>query len=399
MRRATPLVLLMLLALIAPHPNLRSDPAYAAVSLGQVKIVSFVAATTTSLKLSWPKVKNAKSYELELADNYEMAGRASTKVPAASSRRARFVISGLTPGKTYCVQVRAKSGKSYGTRSKRTCKPTIALRGAASGSPYRVMTYNVCAQACKGDPDAASWRKRSALARSLIMGQSPDIVALQEHPHSVGKLLTTKLSTTYAATTYVSAKDLLYKKSRFSLPSGRTGSIELGPTKYAVWAELEDKKTNQRVIFVSVHLTDGKSSADDTARRNETINLVSGVAQINTRDVPVVFAGDFNSNKSRQTDAPAEVFRGHGFYDSYDLASRLKRPNWNSAADFSSAPGKPRKSPKWGDHVDRVFVRAASSYVSGWVSPAEMKNSKKYASPMPSDHKPVVVSVWVNRQS
>lgn len=399
MRRATPLVLLLLLALIAPHPGLRNDPAYAAGSLGQVKMVSFVAATTTSLKLSWPKVKNAKSYEIDLADNYEMAGRATRKITAGSSRRASYVLSGLTPGKTYCVQVRAKRGKDYGTRSKRTCKPTIALRGSTSGSSYRVMTFNVCAQACKGDPDAASWKKRSALAKSLILDQSPDVVALQEHPHSVGNLLTSKLSTSYAATTYMSAKDLLYKKSRFSLPSGRTGSIELAPTKYAVWAELEDKKTNQRVIFVSTHLTDGKSSADDTARRNETSTLVAGISRINTRDVPVVFAGDFNSNKSRRTDAPAEVFRGHGFYDSYDLASRLKRPNWNSAASFSSAPGKPRKSYKWGDHVDRVFVRAASSYVSGWVSPAEMKNSKKYDSPMPSDHKPVVVSVWVNRNS
>lgn len=399
MRRATPLVLLLLLALIAPHPSLRSDPAYAATTLGQVKMVSFVAATTTSLKLSWPRVKKAKSYEIDLADNYEMAGRATTKVAAGSSRRASFVISGLTQGKTYCVQVRAKRGKNYGKRSRRTCKPTIAMRGSASGSAYRVMTYNVCAQACKGDPDAASWKKRSALATSLISSQSPDVIALQEHPHSVGNLLTTSLASTYAATTYVSAKDLLYKRSRFTMPSGRTSSIQLSPSKFAVWAELVDRQTGQRSIFVSAHLTPGKGAATDALRETQTKLLIAAVDQVNPRDLPVIYAGDFNSNKSRPFDAPAQVFKARGYYDSYDLAAKLAKPNWNSAADFSSAPGKPRKSYQWGDHVDHVFVRAASSYVSGWTSPAVMKSSKKYAGPMPSDHKPVVVTVWVNQQS
>jgi endonuclease/exonuclease/phosphatase family metal-dependent hydrolase len=397
--RRISLTLLCLIALIAALSGVPGNQAYAAKKPpSRVQLVSFIGASTSSLTVSWPQAKRVKSYEFELATNYDMVGRTTRKIPATSGSRMTYVLSGLTPGRTYCVQIRGKRGKYYGKRSRRTCKPTIVAQGTPSGTPYRVMTYNVCASACENRAGAASWSTRRGLATSLIQSQAPDVLALQEHPHSAkAPLLTQTLSTDYAATTYISAKDLLYRRDRFTL--ARTGSIELSAGKYAVWAELNDLAAdNARVIFVSVHLTSGKDSKFDLQRETETERLIASIERENPDGVPVIYAGDFNSNKSRPLDAPAKVFKGAGHYDSYDLATRLSRPNWNSAADFSSAPEKPRKSFKWGDHVDRVFVPAGSTFVSNWASPAVMAGAK-YDGPMPSDHKPVVVNIWLNGAS
>lgn len=395
--RRISLILLCLIALIATLGSLPGDQAYAAKRPpSRVKLVSFISASTTSLTVSWPQAKRVRSYEFELATNYDMVGRTKTKIAATSGSRMTYVLTGLTPGQTYCLQVRGKRGKYYGKRSRRTCKPTVVTQGAPTGTPYRVMTYNVCATACQSKPGAASWSTRRALATSLITGQDPDVLALQEHPHTASApLLTDTLSADYAATTYISAKDLLYRRDRFTL--ARTGSIELSTGRYAVWAELNDLQAdNASVIFVSAHLTPGRSAEIDLLRQTETERLIAAVESENTGNVPVIYAGDFNSNKSRPLDAPAKVFKTEGYYDSFDLAAKLSRPNWNSAADFTSAPETPRTSYKWGDHVDHVFVPAGTTYVSTWASPAAMASSSKYDGPMPSDHKPVVVNIWLN---
>ena len=354
--------------------------------------MSLIGGSTTSLTLNWKRVKHAKSYQIDIATDYEMTSRRTRKISAPGGPRVTYVYSGLATGRTYCFQVRAKQGKNLGKRSRRTCKPTVVARGLPTGTAYRVMTYNVCASACAHVARAASWNKRSGLATALIKSQAPDVLALQEHPHWLnGPLLTDSLSASYGETTYVSAKDLLYKRSRFSRV--RSDFIELSPGKYAVWAELIDKEAaNRHVIFVSAHLSPGKSAANDSLRGIETARLISGINQVSTT-LPVVFAGDFNSNKSRSNDAPAKVFHSAGYYDSFDLASSLSRPNWNSAAGFSEAPSKPKKSYHWGDHVDKVWVKPGTSWVSSWRSPAVMQGTKRYASPMPSDHKPVVVVV------
>lgn len=395
------MVFVLLVLLVAPgvgSGQLTADAARAKqkTKLSQIKMVSFIGGSTTSLTLSWKRVKKAKKYEIDIATNYAMRSSGTRRIKASSGTRMTYVYSGLVTGKTYCFQVRAKKGKSYGKRSPRTCKPTVIARGSSTGTVYRVMTYNVCADACADNSRAESWSKRSSLATSLIRSQDPDVLALQEHPHGVnGPLLTEKLNASYAATTYESAKDLLYKRSRFSIAggSGGTGSIELSSGRWAVWAELIDKEAgNRHVIFVSAHLTPGKSDATDSLRGRETTNLISAINRVNTRNVPVVYAGDFNSNKSRPNDAPAKSFHVAGYYDAYDLARKLSRPNWNSAADFSAAPGKPRDSVKWGDHVDHVWVKPGTSWVTSWSSPAVMQGAL-YDSPMPSDHKPLLVVV------
>lgn len=85
--------------------------------------------------MSWPAARRVRSSEFELATNYDMAGRTKTKIPATSGRRMTYVLRGLTPGQTYCVQIRRKRGEYYGKRSRRTCKPTILTRAEPTGTP------------------------------------------------------------------------------------------------------------------------------------------------------------------------------------------------------------------------------------------------------------------------
>ena len=93
--------------------------------------------------------------------------------------------------------------------------------------------------------------------------------------------------------------------------------------------------------------------------------------QINTAGRQVVYAGDFNSHKNRgnysesagfgSQDTVGRTFAAAGYYDAYDLARTLKRPNWNSFSGFSATP---TKSKIWGDHVDHVYVKPAEQRLS-----------------------------------
>ena len=123
--------------------------------------------------------------------------------------------------------------------------------------------------------------------------------------------------------------------------------------------------------------------------------------QINTAGREVVYAGDFNSNKNRGTynestgfgsqDTVGRSFAAAGYYDAYDLARNLNRPNWNSYSGFSASPddeqdlGRPR----------RPRVReAGQTNVWRWIN-ASLYSGSRYQTPKPSDHNPVLVNLYI----
>jgi endonuclease/exonuclease/phosphatase family metal-dependent hydrolase len=353
----------------------------------QVGVVSFVGASTTSLKLSWPKVSGATSYEVFRSEHKNMSGATRVLSPTGTSA----TVTGMNPGQTYCFQVRAKAGSSVGMRSAHTCKPTIREQTAISGAAYAVMTLNACSDVCSG------WSGRQAAARTLISNRKPDVVAAQE----AGAWTTPPSG--YANAFYKSAKRLFYKTSRFTLASTssgpRAGYVTLSSGKYAVWAELVDRTTYKRIIFVSVHTS--PAFADYPLRGREIENLLNQVGQLNTGNRPVIYAGDFNSHKNRGTydesagfgaqDSVGRTFAAAGYYDAYDLARTLKRPNWNSYSGFKATP---TISKTWGDHVDHVYITPGETNVYRWMN-AALYSGSKYSAPIPSDHSAVQVNLYV----
>ena len=85
------------------------------------------------------------------------------------------------------------------------------------------------------------------------------------------------------------------------------------------------------------------------------------------------------------------TFAAAGYYDAYDLARNLSRPNWNSANGFKTTPTISRS---WGDHVDHVYVKPASTNIWRWMN-ASFHTGTSYASPKPSDHSPVQVNLYI----
>src|SRR5687768_13638917 len=227
LRRASALLVLALVALLVPA----SPPAFAAIS--RVGVVSFAAASPTSITLSWPKASGARGYLVWKSIHKNMAYRTNARAVSGTSAK----VSGLKPGETYCFQVQGKAGSRVGLRSAVTCHPTIRAHGPVAGPAYKVMSFNACADACSG------WTRRSAAARKMLRVRRPDVLALQE----AAKWRTPPSG--YAFAHSKSAKRLAYKKSRFARV--RAGAILMrAPNKYAVWAELRDRNTGKRMIFV-----------------------------------------------------------------------------------------------------------------------------------------------------
>jgi endonuclease/exonuclease/phosphatase family metal-dependent hydrolase len=383
LRRASALLVLALVALLVPA----SPPAFAAIS--RVGVVTFAHASTTSLTLSWPKTSGARGYLVWKSIHKNMAYR--TNARAVSSSYAK--VSGLKPGETYCFQVQGKAGTKLGQRSAVTCHPTIREQGPIAGPAYKVMSFNACSDVC------SNWSGRSAAAREMIRVRAPDVIAAQES----GNWSTPPPG--YRLAVSKSAKRIFYKTSRFALVSNssgvRAGEILMrAPNKYAVWAELVDQDTGKRMIFVSAHTS--PAFADYPERAQEIQTLMSRINQLNTAGLAVMYAGDFNSHKNRgeysesagfgSQDSVGRTFAAAGYYDSYDLASHLKRNNWNSYGGWSTTP---KRSIVWGDHVDHVYVKPSRSYVYQWMN-AALYSGSRYTSPIPSDHRPVMAQLYVN---
>jgi endonuclease/exonuclease/phosphatase family metal-dependent hydrolase len=254
-----------------------------------------------------------------------------------------------------------------------------------------VMTLNACADVC------GRWSSRQKAALKMVRVRHPDVLATQEsyawHTAPPG----------YALAAYKSAKRVFYKKARFTVAktstgARRAGGITLSAKWFAAWAELIDRKTGKHIIFVSVHTTPG---SDYAKRGREMNNLFNRMKQINTAGRTVVFAGDFNSHKHRGTynestgfgsqDSVGKRMAQSGYYDAYDLADTLKRPNWDSYSGFRR---KPIIGLTWGDHVDHVYVKPGSAHVWRWMN-AALYSGAYYATPIPSDHSPVQVDLYL----
>lgn len=353
-------------------------------------LVAIIAGTTSSLTLNWPRASHASTYEVLISTNEAMSG---ARVRSAGTART-FKVTGLTRGKVYCFAVRAKNGGTVGTRSAHTCKPTVRRQGATRGSTYSVMTYNMCSEKCSG------WSTRGPLAAKLILTRAPSVLALQEAKGRV------QLPANYVSAQYWSSKELYYNANTFDLASTdyldpdcdnplgdcvirtpRTGHITMSSSrnKHAVWAELIDKTTHKHTIFVSVHTSSGKTETAALYRKSEVTALLAAMPNINPARLPIVFAGDFNSHRNRPNDYLAAVFHKAGYFDAYELAGALRRPNYNSYNGFSKTP---IISKTWGDHVDHIWVKTSIG-VSKWEGVAFYENGR-YTT-LPSDHNPVSV--------
>jgi len=105
--------------------------------------------------------------------------------------------------------------------------------------------------------------------------------------------------------------------------------------------------------------------------------VLARMAQINDTNLPVIYAGDFNSGKHRNPDSPGVKMRAAGLQDSVDL---VKNPV-NAQFNTSYPDGGTLRS---GAHVDHIFVSRQFT-VLGWKQLVRLAGSS-YARPAVSDH-------------
>lgn len=343
----------------------------------RVGLVQVVAASPNTLTLKWRQAKRARKYLVERSSNLNL----TDKRLVGKTEGTTFTLTGLAPGKVYCFRVIAKNSRGTTTPSRRSCKPTVAAQGAAEGPTYRVLSYNLCSKACR------HFARRKPRAASLILSAQPDLVGLQET--AVTSAMASRLP---GFTTAVASHGrwLLYRSTRFT--NLRTGVIRLGSgDRYAVWAELSDRVHGGRIFAVNVHLSHGSSAAADARRRRDMKALIPAVQSLNRDDLRVLYLGDWNSHRHRRTDWPAIMMRQHGYLDSFDLATSLVRPNYNSG---NQGRAKPFVSYTWGDHLDHLYVDPRSTRVLLWANVARIVNNRYR--PLASNHNPILFVVQVN---
>ncbi|MEV7398580.1 fibronectin type III domain-containing protein [Aeromicrobium sp. NPDC092404] len=337
-------------------------------------------SASRSIAFSWTGARNAETYEIQVSTSSSM----TTELKTYSATGTTGTATGLVVGRSYAYRVRGINGISRGPYS-----AVRLLRLPANPATINVMTYNLCGQdKCVSSANRMkTWRTRKDYAGAIVRGAKSGIVATQES-HDEDTRFITELPG-FGVAAYLHAKTLFYDKARYDVL--RSGGITLSSAerKYAVWAELRDRTSRATFIVVDAHLQPGKGKSRDDLRYAQTKTLLSKVAAANPKDLPVVYAGDYNSNKSNAIqsrypggyDAVLKVFTAAGIPDALNRADYVVASTWNSANQAINPPLK------HSDHVDHIYVDPEIR-VDSWRVVLRLKGDN-YALPFATDHNPV----------
>ncbi|NRQ51665.1 endonuclease/exonuclease/phosphatase family protein [Aeromicrobium stalagmiti] len=402
----------------------------AASAAGPGRAPWVTASTTTSITLDWPG--GSSGYRTFYATSYSGVLTSSTAKKSAGSA---VRITGLKPGQMYCFQTATGSGAN---RSQRYCHSTMRHANRSSQTRVGIATFNVCgvANGCR------SWRPREDAVIARIREARADVVAIQEGSSVLGRIARRLTAHGYALASASSTEGVFYRTSKLAqvttsstetvcedetvpdevdtstwdTESGThtdtdgvtwtydgvewarevcepvttttpvAGTFRLGGAATATWARLRVKKTKKSYVFVSAHLTAGKSAGNARSRDGETRRLITK-AKDEANGVPIVFAGDFNSHRNRPNDSPRLRFERAGYRDAYDRSARYSKAYINS---YNGYEKRPVRGVKYGDHVDHVFLHSRTG-ADSWAVVAPTRGGRN-VTPIASDHNLVRVT-------
>ena len=263
------------------------------------------------------------------------------------------------------------------------CDPARTSSTGPTSDAISIMSWNLCVSSCGG------FTKRVEPAMEQVAGIGPDIVSVQEGGWGPKKRVYTFGG--FKSIGYASANQKLpyigrynfYKPSKFTLLS--SGSFSLGGNHGVAWAKFRTKADKAEFVVANTHLVPGQSASSDSSRRSQMAIALPRIAKI-AGGLPTVWAGDFNSNKSRATDAPAEAFKAAGLTDAVKIATQ------KANQDIDSARG-PEKIKKNGNQSDHIYVSGGIS-VSRWAQTVVAKDGH-YVKPFISDHNSIMATVAI----
>lgn len=175
-----------------------------------------------------------------------------------------------------------------------------------SAQTLKLMTYNI---RLEHDADGENaWIHRKDFLTSQILFYEPDIAGFQEvTPNQLDYL--SKILSQYAIVGIGrdgigkgESSNIIYKKNRFKLIETQTFWLSETPDKISkgwdaafnrvcTYALLKDIKTNKHFWVFNTHL----DHIGEEARTNSIQLILNKIALLNTKNYPVIFMGDFNS--------------------------------------------------------------------------------------------------------
>jgi endonuclease/exonuclease/phosphatase family metal-dependent hydrolase len=310
------------------------------------------------------------------------------------------VLKGLSAGTRYYVRSRVvdADGKALSEYS----QAVAASTPESSNSPgLSFVSYNI--RKPTGTP---TWEQRRDLVAAAIKKQAPDVAALQEAtPTATDGVkqyddILARLGSPYELVTRTgsSGTKLAINTDRMSVVNTDVAKLTtLGDAqRYAVWALLEDKKTDKRVFVVDTHLNPGDYTATYNDIRTRQAKEVLDVIETNNPGVPVVLLGDMNSSRASKPDnGPYLAYQAGGLVDplgsrsgSWEAgqgatAEHVLDAEYNTFNGFESQAR--RTSYPVGTSSDYVWT-TPEVRVAMWRTVVSLDTDGRFVGTIPSDH-------------
>jgi endonuclease/exonuclease/phosphatase family metal-dependent hydrolase len=176
----------------------------------------------------------------------------------------------------------------------------------SNAQELKVMTYNIRLDVAVDGENA--WPLRKEFLTSQIQFYEPDIFGIQEaKPNQVSDISTMlskydQVGIGREGKGKGESSNIYYKKDRFILKESNTFWLSETPNKISqgwdaafnrvcTYALLKDKKTRKNIWVFNTHL----DHVGEIARTKGIELILSKIAKFNTKNYPVIFMGDFNS--------------------------------------------------------------------------------------------------------
>jgi len=259
----------------------------------------------------------------------------------------------------------------------------------SNGQSLKVMTYNLRLDL---DSDGEnSWTNRQVFLESQIQFYEPDVFGVQEaKPNQVIDM--TKALPEYAHVGVAregngqgESSNIFYKKEEFKLIQENTFWLSETPNQVSkgwdaachrvcTYALLENKKNKIQFWVFNTHL----DHVGELARTNGIQLIVSKINSLNTKNLPVIFMGDFNSEPKE--DRIIELKKQ--MIDTRDVSIE---PPFGPSGTFNGFKfNEPVKT-----LIDYIFISKGSPFKVQKFAVLSDSKDLKY----PSDHLPVYVDL------
>lgn len=258
-----------------------------------------------------------------------------------------------------------------------------------SAQHLKLMTYNIRLDVASDGENA--WPNRKEYWASQIQFYEPDIFGIQEAlPHQV-----TDIETLLPGYNCIGigrdgegkgeSSNIFYKKDRFKVVEQNTFWLSETPDKISkgwdaalnrvcTYALFKDSKTRQNFWVFNTHL----DHVGEIARTNSIKLILSKIKEQNTKNYPVFFMGDFNSepNEQRIIDLKKEM--------DDSLAISKEKP-FGPSGTFNAF----RHNEAVTKRIDYIFLSKGNPFkVKKYAVLSDSKDLK-----YPSDHLPVFIEL------